>query len=68
LLAEFFPVHGNVVRGGDAQSDGFAFGREDGDHQLAVRHRNHYSFTDLATEEELEAHLDKLRGKRADTS
>src|SRR5438552_4609279 len=53
LLPDFFPVHGNVVRGGDAQPYGFAFHRDDGDRQLTVRH--HDSFADLATEDEHES-------------
>src|SRR6202035_3034877 len=53
LLPDFFAVHGNFLRGGDAQPYGFAFHRDNGDRHFAVRHHN--SFTDLATEDEHES-------------
>jgi hypothetical protein len=53
LLPNFFPVHGNVLRGGDAQPYGFAFHGDDSDRQITVRHYN--SFTELTTEDEHES-------------
>src|SRR5947207_5177842 len=53
LPPDLFPVHGNVLRGGDAQPYGIAFDCDDGDFNPAVRHQD--SFTELATEDEHES-------------
>src|SRR4051812_39137138 len=53
LLPDLFPVHGYVLRGGDAQPYGIAFDCDNGDFHSAVRHQD--SFTELSTEDEHES-------------